>query len=86
MGRALDDLSLRVWITLVQLGGYTKVVELRAAHFPQEDGKALAYRLESLVANGMARARRNGKQWPAYGVTTKCSAPPGYEHHLEAAP
>lgn len=86
MGRALDDLSLRVWITLVQLGGYTKVLELRSLHFPQEDGRALAYRLESLVANGMARSRRSGKERAAYGVTTKCSAPPGYEHHLEAAP
>lgn len=81
MGRALDDIALRVWISLVQLGGYWKARELRDQKFPLLEPCDLRTRLDCLVENGMAREIPGlTRATDRYGVTTACQAPPGYEH------
>jgi hypothetical protein len=81
-GRHLDDNALRIWIDLVRLGGYWKVHELRSQCFPSLSGDEVRDCLDRLHDHSMVRERRHGRAHAAYGVTTLCKAPPGYEQLL----
>lgn len=86
MGRALDDAALRIWIELVKLGGYWKLREFRAQSAIDMTGREMRERMNALEWNGMVRRRTADIEHPAWGVTTKCKAPPGYEHLLTGEP
>lgn len=81
--RHLDDNALRIWLDLVRLGGYWKVGELRRQWFPSLSGDEVRDCLDRLHNCGMVRERRSMGAHGAYGVTTLCNAPPGYEHVLK---
>lgn len=79
-GRHLDHDTLMLWVALVTEGGYYNLREVRRTWCAACDPAIVRERLARLCDNGMLRERRIGTKHTTYGVTTKCIAPPGYEH------
>jgi hypothetical protein len=83
--RHLDDSALRLWMHLVEAGGYWSVREMRLQWFAAIETDEVRDMVDRLHDNGLVREQRRGGKHPAYGVTTLCKAPPGYEHLLGIA-
>lgn len=84
-GRHIDHETLMLWVALVEAGGYKNLREIRRTWCAAAEPDVVRARVERLCENGMVREKRVGGKHSTFGVTTLCSAPPGYEHLMRAA-
>ncbi|HEX7866558.1 MAG TPA: hypothetical protein VF555_16500 [Variovorax sp.] len=84
-GRHLDHETLTLWLALLEAGGYMNLREIRRTWCAATDPDAVREMVLRLRDNNMVREKRLGGKHSTFGVTTLCSAPPGYEHLMEAA-